>query len=299
MRSPELPNAPIFHLVGHPVGHSLSPVIHHAAYAVLGLEASYSVLDCPDRESVERVVKKLRDGEAAGLNVTVPHKKLALELADEVDPSAAAVQAANVLARTSAGRIRAYNTDAPALADELLSLTQERRGALVLGTGGAALAALVSAKMAGFAQIYLSGRRYVASEQPRNWPEARRARELGAEPILWPSENSRGEFDAALRASSVVIQATTAGMSGADSGEELARVIRFDAQCAYYDLVYNPGLTPFLREAKLAGAASRGGLGMLLGQAILALEIWLGKRPPAAPLRAAAEAELLARSEGK
>src|SRR5690606_35758098 len=109
-----------FLLVGHPVGHSVSPSIHAAAYKMLGHpDARYSVLDCPTEADVRRVFERLRSGELAGANVTVPHKTLALSLADRVDDSARDVGAANVLACVQ-GEIVAYNTDAPALAEELL-----------------------------------------------------------------------------------------------------------------------------------------------------------------------------------
>jgi shikimate dehydrogenase len=285
----------IFHLLGHPVGHSLSPVIHGKAYELLAIRASYTTLDCPDRQSVASAVEKLRRGEVTGLNVTVPHKKLALELSDEVDESAREVQAANVLARTPEGRVRAYNTDAPALAEELRRLTSRKGGALILGTGGAALAALVSAKLAGFAPIFVSGRRYLPDLDPKSWPEYAALERFSATPVLWPTFGE-AEFRAAERESAVVIQATSAGMKGAESGENLASLLCFDSARAYYDLVYNPRETPFLNGARAVGAPNQGGLGMLVGQAALALEIWLGERPPLEPLKQAAEAELRART---
>jgi shikimate dehydrogenase len=298
---------PTFHLLGHPVGHSLSPVIHEAAYAALGREARYSVLDCPDRSAVELQVNRLRQGEIAGLNATVPHKKLALELADEVDPLAARIQAANVLARTERGTVRAYNTDAPALAEELRALATQQGAALVLGTGGAALAAVESAVIAGFAPVFVTGRRYTSHIPEAQWPEAAQVSRLGAQPVLWPAalgassglgefDARQGEFERALAECAIVIQATSAGMKGSDSGEELARMLTFSPEQAYYDLVYNPELTPFLRAARDAGARASGGLGMLVLQAAMSIEIWWGVRPPLAPLYARAEAELARRA---
>jgi shikimate dehydrogenase len=263
----------IFHLLGHPVGHSLSPVIHGKAYELLAIRASYTTLDCPDRQSVASAVEKLRRGEVTGLNVTVPHKKLALELSDEVDESAREVQAANVLARTPEGRVRAYNTDAPALAEELRRLTSRKGGAL----------------------IFVSGRRYLPDLDPKSWPEYAALERFSATPVLWPTFGE-AEFRAAERESAVVIQATSAGMKGAESGENLASLLCFDSARAYYDLVYNPRETPFLNGARAVGAPNQGGLGMLVGQAALALEIWLGERPPLEPLKQAAEAELRART---
>jgi len=303
-----------FHLLGHPVGHSVSPAIHQAAYTSLGRQARYTVLDCPDRSAVLHQVNRLRNGECAGLNVTVPYKKLALELADEVDELASRIQAANVLSRTERGTVRAYNTDAPALAEELGRLSARAGAALILGTGGAALAALESARLAGFDPIFVSGRRYTANLPERDWPEVEQVLRLGARPLLWPSAPStrgvsnedsassvaelrarRGELERALTDCAVVIQATSAGMKGADSGEELVQVLKFSKDTAYYDLVYNPELTPFLMKARAAGGRTDGGLGMLVLQAAMAIEIWWGVRPDTASMRAAAEAELKSR----
>src|SRR6478752_4341613 len=114
-----------FVLIGHPVGHSLSPVIHGAAYAALGRSATYDLIDAPDDDAVRAVVEEVRAGRIRGANVTVPWKRVALASADRVDESARAVGAANVLARADDGAVVAYNTDALGLAEELVQLLGE------------------------------------------------------------------------------------------------------------------------------------------------------------------------------
>lgn len=281
-----------FLLIGHPVGHSVSPAIHRAAYAALGRsDADYTVLDCPREADVQRVIERLRSGELAGANVTVPHKTLALALADRADESALAVGAANVLARVD-GQIVAYNTDAPALAEELLELVpRPRSGALIVGSGGAALGAVVAAQMAGFAPVRVTARRFVSDVPRAEWPYAALLTERGAKPEVWPLP-SQTRLDELLSEVEIVIQATSAGMKGTDSGESLTAFIGAGPERAYYDLVYNPSITPFLREAMRARAPSRGGLGMLVRQAARAIEIWLGTRPEEEPLMRAAESAL-------
>jgi len=282
-----------FLLVGHPVGHSVSPSIHSAAYQALGRsDAHYSVLDCPTEADVRRVFERLRSGELAGANVTVPHKTLALSLADRVDSSARDVGAANVLACVQ-GEIVAYNTDAPALAEELLELVPNpSSGALIVGSGGAALAAAVSAKLAGFAPILVTARRFSTGEDPRSWPLFDVLSQRGVEACPWPLDGRGPSPEALLERVEMVIQATSAGMKGTDSGEMLAAFVGTGGDRAYYDLVYNPPLTPFLRAAEERGARARGGLGMLVRQAARAIEIWLGERPALEPLFAAAEQAL-------
>jgi shikimate dehydrogenase len=290
-----------FLLIGHPVGHSVSPSIHAAAYQALGRSGRYRVIDCPTEEDVAAVVARIRSGEIRGANVTVPHKLLALRLADEVAPSAEEVGAANVLARGERGQIVAYNTDAPALAEELVLLTKPQssdvagarralRGALVLGNGGASLAAVVSAKLAGFGPIWVTARRFSGAKP---WPDSALFEALGAQLLAWPTGAADPAWEV-LEACDVLVQATSAGMKGAASGHELAERIPLASfrQLGVYDLVYNPSVTPLLAQAQRAGLRARGGLGMLVGQAALAIEIWWGTAPPRDVMMAAARKAL-------
>lgn len=285
-----------FALVGHPVAHSVSPAIHRTAYAELGYSHEYGLLDAPDEASVARVFEELRSGALAGVNVTVPWKRLALALADGAHSSAAAVGAANVLAPSADG-IVAHNTDVPALVEELSALHPAPRGVLVLGGGGAALAVVAAARASG-ARVGVSARRFGGAERG-TWPLARELTALGAELVAWPASGVASELEAFAHGADIVVQATSAGMHGGDSGAAIAEMVPWrllPAGASAYDLVYNPRETEFLRAARAASLRARGGLGMLVRQAALAFEIWLGVRPPLEPLFAAAEAALEKRS---
>lgn len=268
-----------FVLLGHPVGHSVSPAIHHAAYDAFGLPHRYTVRDCPTSNDVERAVDDLRHGRVSGINVTVPWKLLALELADEVDVTAEQTGAANVLSRRGSGAIVAHNTDAPALA---ASCSAGMRGAptkaaLVLGNGGAARAAVVAAKRAGCEHVWVTARRWQGD--PESFDGAAPFVELGAVPLGW----SRANVDVIAPKLSLVLQATSAGMRGVGGGEQLAELIAWNelpAGAFAYDVVYNPTETPFLAAARAASVKCEGGLSMLVGQAALALKLWLGIEPP-------------------
>jgi shikimate dehydrogenase len=286
-----------FVLVGHPVSHSLSPAIHAAAYVELGLDARYELVDAPDEAAVGRVVDAMRSGEVAGSNVTVPWKQVALRLADRADVSASEVGAANTLVRGRAGEVVAHNTDVPALAAELTELVESPGVALVLGAGGAALAAVAAARRLG-AEVRVSARRFEVSVPDVEWPNAAALRRLGAELLAWPS-GSDAFLEGAVGAH-VVLQATSAGMSGAGSGAAVADVVpwsRLARGAVAYDLVYNPSVTPFLERATAAGVAARGGLGMLVVQAAYALELWLGQKAPRAAMQRAAQAALSEREK--
>ncbi|MEB2310676.1 MAG: shikimate dehydrogenase [Sorangiineae bacterium] len=271
-----------FVLVGHPVAHSLSPEIHRAAYRVLGLEHRYDLVDAPDEAALARVVDALRAGELDGANVTVPWKRAALALCDRADALARDAGAANVLTRAPDGAVVASNTDAPALADELARLGARPGVASVIGSGGAALSAVMACRALGVARVVALARR---------WTAVTRAgfERLGAEPA---------PFDRVPADSAIVVQATSAGMVGADAGDAVAALVdweRLPADAVGYDVVYDPPLTPFVAAARRAGRVAESGLGMLIGQAVRAMGIWLGATPPAAPLREAARRAIAAR----
>ncbi|HWO11987.1 MAG TPA: shikimate dehydrogenase [Polyangiaceae bacterium] len=292
-----------FVLLGHPVGHSVSPAIHGAAYRALGVAHRYTVCDCPTPGDVREQVARLRAGEIAGANVTVPWKRLALELADRADASARATGVANVLSCAADGQIVASNTDAGALAEEITALHAAPRRAAVIGAGGAAQAAVVACSSLGISQVGVSSRGWRLDIPRESWKHASVFASLGATAWAWPdaAHDERPEaFRACLRECDVIIQATSAGMRGAGPGEAVSDWVpwrELPAGAVAIDVVYNPSVTPFLLAAEAAGVASRGGLGMLVRQAALALRIWLGGspswvEPDLAELWAAAEAAL-------
>jgi shikimate dehydrogenase len=260
-----------FVLLGDPVAHSRSPAMHAAAYRALGLDHTYEAVRVGPDE-LGAWVEKLRRGEVAGINVTVPHKRAALAFADEVDEVARACDACNVLALRD-GRVVAYDTDVPALALELRDGRTEGGGtAIVLGSGGAARAAVAALRALGAAKIVTRARRVGASE---------RRRDQDADEPLAPTGSERG--------ARWIVQATSAGMTGADPGEAVAGAVRFDLapDALALDVVYEPPETPFLAAARAAGLRAKNGLGMLARQGALAFEIWLGRPAPLEAMRAA------------
>ena len=284
-----------FALLGHPVAHSLSPVIHRAAYQVLGQTHEYELIDAPNEVDVARVVTALRSGELEGVNVTIPWKRQAYAAADRRAPLAERLGVANVLGRVG-DQIVAHNTDALALEAEFKQLASTER-AIVLGSGGATPAVVAAALSAGIAEVYVSARRFDPRQPESQWPGAAEFSRLGAKLLAWPGAGApeQARFEELCRPAGLVVQCTSAGMQGKDSGEPLAMLVpwsQLPSDALAYDLVYAPLETPFLRVARAAGRRTAHGLNMLVGQAALSVEIWLGQRPPAEPLLAAALAEL-------
>jgi shikimate dehydrogenase len=285
----------VFALFGHPVSHSLSPVIHAAAYAALGLPHTYRLLDLRTEADLAGAFRDLRAGVFGGANVTIPYKRAALELSDVVDPSAAAPGVANVLRSDESGRIHAHNTDADALADDIASVLPDsaRARAVVIGGGGAAFAAVVACRKLGYQHIGVTSRSWTNWEYLATLPVVVRMRALGTNVFPWPSNDSGknseevgrldGDWLEFVRASSLVLQATSAGMDGADAGEPIATIVPWadlGERTLAYDLVYNPPVTPFLRAATTHQLLARGGLGMLVRQAARSIELWTGHSPP-------------------
>jgi shikimate dehydrogenase len=275
-----------FAVVGDPVAHSKSPSMHAAAYRALGLPHVYEAVHARATD-LPRVVALLREGVYDGLNVTVPHKEQILSLVDAVDPGARAAGAANTLARGDDGRITAYNTDAPALAAELQGLAGSASPwagarALVLGSGGAARAAIAAFARLGVGEIVVRARAFEDA--------GRRDRFLANTPAPvtlepWAASKSEEAFVA-------LVQATSAGMTGASPGDDVAGVVGWSSLpdgAVAIDVVYAPRDTPWLRAARARGLRADDGLGMLARQGALALERWLGVTAPLDAMRRAIE----------
>ncbi len=275
--------ARLFVLAGDPVAHSKSPAMHAAAFRALGLPHSYQALPV-DAAAFRSLVLALRRGQIFGMNVTVPHKRIAFALADVHDPIATRSGAANTLARDDDGRVLAFNTDVPALEAELESLSPRARGAehaLVLGSGGAARAAVIALEQLGVARITVRARDVVGAT----------ALTALAPNVIVEALSPSPDVDATL---GLVIQATSAGMTGADAGDEIARAVAWDVvptHAVAYDVVYAPALTPFVIAARRRGLRAESGIGMLVRQGALAFERWHGIAAPLAEMRAAALAE--------
>lgn len=289
-----------FALLGHPVAHSLSPALHGAAFRALGLPHAYVARDVPDELALHAAFEDLRAGRLAGANVTLPHKRAALELADAVAPSAEEVGAANVLVRSAGGLIVAHNTDVEALALELAALCggEPPRRALVLGGGGAALAAVVACRRAGAREVIVTSRSWSSPEALAGAPAAARMGELGARAVTWPI--GAGEALNHAAAFDLVVQATSAGMTGAAPGEDVVAAVPWAALAPHalaYDVVYTPAVTAFVARARARGLRAQGGLGMLVHQAALSFGLWFRRPAPFEVMLAAGECSL-ARLEG-
>ncbi len=278
-------------VLGHPIAHSLSPVIHRAALAELSRAGGdyrgwdYFRFDVPP-EHLREALERLRARGFRGLNLTIPHKVLACDLIREVAPEAAAFGAVNTLASTPDGW-RGYNTDGDGLAAAVrgeLGLDLAGSVVVLLGAGGAARGAAVECLRRRCAALW------IANRTPANL-EALLAR---LRPLAGPvpvAGFAPGSPPAGLPPGALVINATSAGLRAGDPAPiDLARLPR---PAGVYDMIYQPPATALLRQAAALGLRHANGLAMLVHQGARSLEIWTGvptDRTVPAMLRAAREA---------
>ena len=300
-------------LLGHPVGHSVSPRMFTAALGALhgNGRALYTAMDLETEQDLRDAIDDLRSGALSGANVTLPYKQTVLGLVDVVAASAQEVGAANVLS-VSDELVTAHNTDVDALTAEIEALWEgkPRSRAAIIGGGGAALAAISACRRLGFKLVCATSRSWSSSEAMYESTSAERARGLGVLTTLWPGDveapvTERSKASQVLRLqwkdlvadADCVIQATSAGMLGGSRGDDVAALVPWKLlppHALIYDVVYNPPLTPFLAAARLHGLRAEGGLGMLVRQAEMALKMWTGHDAPKGVMRDVAEAALAA-----
>jgi shikimate dehydrogenase len=268
-------------VIGWPVEHSRSPLIHNHWIKELGLDAEYR------REAVEpghfpAFVSALAERGYVGANVTVPHKEVALSLSAP-DARAQAVGAANTL-WLDGDMLRSTNTDVEGFIANLDAAAPGwDRGlgtALVLGAGGAARAVVFGLIERGIARIQVANRGFERAVALRE--------EFGASlaPLRWD------EVDDALAGTGLVVNATSLGM--VRQAPLAIRLDRLSSDAVVTDLVYAPLETALLRTARERGLRAVDGLGMLLHQAVGGFERWFGVRPRVTPaLRTLVEADLM------
>ena len=272
-------------VIGHPIGHSISPAIHNAAFADRGLDARYEAVDLFPEE-LAAWVTSVRAADVLGFNVTVPHKERVAQLVDELEADALLAGAVNTVIVSPEDfppRLIGTNTDTIGFRR---SLAQEARVALggrrvvVLGAGGAARAVSLVALQDGAASLTVANRHSERAEQLlRDLDPVRATTMVDAVSLDGPSLRH------AVNDAQIIVNATSVGMRSQETPIP-AGLIRPGALVV--DLVYNPLETVFLRSAAQAGARVLGGLGMLLYQAAGAFERWTGCDAPIDAMRMAA-----------
>jgi len=261
-------------LIGHPLGHSMSPRIHAAALKAGGLEGSYSLfpVQADDDGGLNDLLIRVRAGEIQGLNVTIPHKQKVMHLIDELTPTARAIGAVNTI-HLHEKKLIGDNTDAQGFLLDLkrfLAAQPHRPGetnALVLGAGGSARAVVYALIQDGW-KVSIATRRMEQALQLADSYKQHTIRVTDYDPFTFQSS-----------AFSLLVNTTPVGMTPDVSRSPWPENLQFP-NSAVYDLVYNPVETKLVQDARSRGLPATTGLGMLIEQAALAFEIWTGYNPP-------------------
>jgi shikimate dehydrogenase len=268
----------LFAVLGHPVGHSLSPQMQNAALAEMGEDGVYLAFDVPPEWLGEALAGLAAVG-AVGVNLTIPLKEAALPFLDWVAPEAGRIGAVNTV-RFLPGRLEGYNTDAPGFLASLraMGFDPAGQGCVVLGAGGSARAVAVALTGAG-ARLTLANRTVErAAELARMLEEAGGESSVAVVPL---EERALGR---ALARAELLVNTTSIGMSPHAAAAPPAPIEALHPSLLVYDLIYNPAETRLLAAARERGARTANGVAMLAHQGALALEIWTGRPAPVATM---------------
>jgi shikimate dehydrogenase len=274
-------------LIGYPLGHSLSPKIHSAALRASGLVGDYSLfpIQLDDKQGLKDLLTRVCSGEITGLNVTIPHKQNVIPLLDVLTETAEAIGAVNTIHLRN-NQLIGDNTDAqgfladlrkflaefpsPVRAEQSRSVEEgirvKEKKALVLGAGGSARAVVYALVKDGW-NVILAARRIEQAQQLVDFFTHHQ---------LQIADFTLSNIE--LSNVTLIVNTTPVGMSPNTDRSPWPENLPFPQNTAIYDLVYNPGETRLVKEARAQGLSAITGLGMLIEQAALAFELWTGKQ---------------------
>jgi shikimate dehydrogenase len=264
------PPNPFYAVIGHPVAQSKSPLLHNFALKSHNLNASYVALDTP-ADAFAWVGQLVEMPNFRGMNVTIPHKSRIMDLLQVIDPLAMETGAVNTVHPVQIG-LAGYNTDISGLEKTLMphALLFAGRPAIILGSGGAARAAVASLRKFGISEAFVISRKPSAIR----WPAT--LNKVKVKPASYE------QLPEVLKQASLIINTTPVGMyPNADASPIPVSCVPLLKGKVCMDAIYNPIQTAFLKQAAHAGAnATIPGTGMFIGQAADAFRIWTGKAFP-------------------
>lgn len=267
----------IYGLIGNPLGHSLSPLMHNAAFKELRIDAEYKLFELQE-DQIESFLKSLKSNNIHGLNVTVPYKEKVIPFLYKVSPEAKLIGAVNTIKITPEG-LEGFNTDGAGFIHHLDDMEFDPRGKsiAILGAGGASRAVSV----------------YLAKGQPRS-VSIFDTDKTKLNNLVDHLRQNFGNVDIkavdsvdelGIDKCDLLVNATPIGMKETDPCLVDEKLLHKDM--LVYDLIYNPKETKLLKLAREKGAKVSNGLGMLLHQGVLAFEIWTAQEAPVDIMRTA------------
>lgn len=258
-------------VIGDPVGHSQSPLIHQAWLSALGIPGDYRASRVTPSQLATFLAARRDDPDWRGCNVTIPHKQSVLDLVDRIEPGAREIGAVNCISRSDAGLV-GRNSDIDGVAAALAGVEIPGAKAVLIGAGGAARAAVRHVLDRGAGSISILVRDPVKAEGLRRWG-------ADGQIEIWPMAHA----DDAMAGSTLIINASPMGMAGmpAMPAGLLASVTAHASGATLFDMVYQPLETEFLAAARRGSGTAVDGLTMLIGQARAAFHLFFGQPAPA------------------
>ena len=270
-------------IIGYPLGHSISAVIQKAGLNSIGEDVQYDVLETTSEDLVDRV-KYLKTNGYQGFNVTIPHKIHVSMFLSDIDNYANIAGCVNTVKIQENQEMVGYNTDIYGFKKAIpLDIDLRGKTAGILGTGGAARAAVVGLIEKGISNIDFYTRNIINSH---NTVEYMRSKFPNVTFNVYQIQNMRSLAD-----TSILVNATPIGMKGYIADQMALEIKDFDSMnsnIVIYDIVYNPRKTILIKEAEKRGLKTIEGLDMLIYQAERAIELWTGKTPDTKLMKIAA-----------
>jgi shikimate dehydrogenase len=275
-----------FAVIGHPIGHSLSPLMHNTAFTLLGLDHRYELIDV-DPSSLKEEIERFREKKWGGFNVTVPHKEAIMPFLDEIVPEARAIGAVNTVVHRD-NKLIGYNTDIIGVERSLHFDREKIKGTqcTILGSGGAArsvayvLSHSIVPKAITFSALF---------------PEQAQAiiKSIGETNVQFNILHcTDAALEHAIKNSTLLVNATTVGMFPHDHDSPLPNKNWLSKNQIIFDLVYRPLTTQLQRDAKAVHAKTIDGLGMFIQQGAAAFRLWTGIEMPVEQIRQVLEDKL-------
>lgn len=272
-------------LLGSPVAHSISPLMHNEAFQLLDLDYTYLCFDV-NEETLPAAVDGLKACGIRGFNLTMPNKNKIVELLDELSPAARLIGAVNTVVNDD-GHLIGYNTDGVGYMQAVKDAGYDITGKTItiMGAGGAATAICAQAALDGVEKIHIFAR-----ETSRFWDRTQKLAEninstLPCKAVLHENKDTAA-LAQAISESALLLNATSVGMAPNTEGTIIEDTSLYHPDLIVSDVIYNPRETRFLKEAREAGCRTFNGMYMLLYQGAEAFRLWTGKEMPVKEIKA-------------
>lgn len=271
-------------LLGSPVSHSISPLMHNEAFRLLGLDYVYLCFDV-DETGLAAAVEGLRTCNIQGFNLTMPNKNQVVSLLDDLSPAARLIGAVNTVVNDN-GRLIGYNTDGIGYMQSArdAGYQLENKTITIMGAGGAATAICAQAALDGVQSIHIFARSTSRFLERTKLLIQNINNTLPCQVFLHDNEDQKA-LKEAISISSFLINATSVGMAPSIDQTIIQDASLFRPDLVVSDIIYNPRQTRLLREAQMAGCPTFNGMYMLLFQGAEAFRLWTGQDMPVEKIR--------------